>query len=102
MTLSYHAQYERAERLALIEEVLGFTNVAFTVDIPEENHKYCVTTSGVLMVKGMDEDVLVTAFAITVEKLTYLCRRAGKAQIPPKLYKKVVKNYERHRELFLI
>ena len=31
MTLSYHAQYERADRLARLEEVLGFTNVVLEV-----------------------------------------------------------------------
>ena len=31
MKLTYHAQYERADRMARLEETLGFTNTAFEV-----------------------------------------------------------------------
>ena len=37
MTLSYHAQYERADRLARLEEVLGFTKIV--VEVPNSNFK---------------------------------------------------------------
>ena len=56
MTLSYHAQYERADRLARLEEVLGFTNVVLEVKDYGAYKRYCVTSSGIVIVKAMEED----------------------------------------------
>lgn len=96
--MSYHAQVERAGRLAALEEVLGFTSVAFSV--MEGHQRLSVTSSGILIVQDAHTQMVVTAYAIKVEKLYALCRKAGKKQIPPKLQKRVQKNFERHPELF--
>ena len=102
MTLSYHAQYERADRLARLEEVLGFTNVVLEVKDYSDRKRYCVTSSGIVIVKAMEEDFVITAYMITVDHLYHLCMKAGKKQMPPKLYKRVCKNMERHRDLYYI
>ena len=36
MLFSYHAQVERADRLAQLEEVLGFTRIVLEVPVVEE------------------------------------------------------------------
>lgn len=100
MKLTYHAQYERAERIAQLEETLGFTNIVF--EVIHRQARVCVTSSGIAVVKKLEEEVLITAYAITIDELYALCHIAGKKQIPPKLYKKVVKNMERHSEIFFI
>lgn len=102
MTFSYHAQYERADRLEQLEAVLGFTKVVLEVPVVEEQKRYCLTSSGILIVKNLYRDFVVTAFMVNVDQCYRLCRMAGKAQMPPKLYKRVVKNMERHSELFYI
>lgn len=102
MTLTYHAQYERADRLARLEEVLGFTSIAMEVRCVEEHKRLCITSSGILIVKDLYQDIVVTAYMIDVDTLYSLSIKAGKKQMPPKLYKRVCKNMERHRDLYRI
>lgn len=102
MLFSYHAQVERADRLAKLEEVLGFTKIVLEVPVVEEQKRYCLTSSGVLIVKNLHHDFVVTAFMVNVDQCYRLYMMAGKGQVSPKMYKRVVKNCERHKELFYI
>ena len=102
MLFSYHAQVERADRLAQLEEVLGFTNIVLEVPVVEEEKRYCLTSSGIIIVKNLHRDFVVTAYMATIKQCYRICRMAGKSQIPPKLHKRVTKNCERHSELFYI
>lgn len=102
MTLTYHAAHERAERIAALEEVLGFTSIVVEVGVAAEQVRYCITSSGVILIKNLQKDILITAYMASIAQVYAICRLAGKAQIPPKLYKRVIKNNERHRNLFYI
>ena len=102
MTFSYHAEYERVDRLQALEEVLGFTKVVLEVPVVEDQKRYCITSSGIFIIKNLHRDYVVTAFMANVDQCYRLCRMAGKSQIPPKLHKRVLKNIERHSELFAI
>lgn len=102
MKLTYHAEYERGNRLAALEEVLGFTKTVLEVEVKEECKRYCLTSSGVIVVKNLYKDIVVTAFMANIDQCYRLYRMAGKAQISPKMEKRVMKNCERHAELFLI
>ena len=102
MTFSYHAAYERADRLQALEEVLGFTKIIIEVPVVEEQKRYCLTSSGILIVKNLHRDYVITAFMATVNQAYRICRMGGKSKIPPKLEKKIIKNNERHKELFYI
>ena len=102
MLFSYHAQCERADRLTQLEEVLGFTRIILEVPVVEEEKRYCLTSSGILIIKNLHRDFVVTAFMANIDQCYRICRMAGKAQMPPKLYKRVKKNMERHSELFYI
>ena len=102
MTFSYHVEYERADRLQALEEVLGFTKIVLEVPVVEEEKRFCITSSGIFIVKNLYQDFVVTAFMANVDQCYRLCRMAGKSQIPPKLHKRVLKNIERHSELFAI
>ena len=39
MLFSYHAQYERADRIEKLEEVLGFTKIVLEVTVVEEEKR---------------------------------------------------------------
>ena len=100
MTFSYHAEVERAERMQKLSELIGFTKVVFEVVLPEHADKrYCITSSGIIIIKRRYEDHVITAYIGKPHKYEYLYMRAGKGQIPPKLYKKNMKNCKRHSEL---
>ncbi len=102
MKFSYHAQVERADRLEQLEAVLGFTHIVLEVPVVEEEKRYCLTSSGILIVKNLYRDFVVTAFMVNIDQCYRLYRMAGKAQMSPKMYKRVTKNIERHSELFYI
>lgn len=102
MTLSYHAQYERAYRLNLLEETLGFTHIVLEAANREKTYRYCVTSSGILIVKPYAQDLMVTAYMVGLEECYRVARAAGKSCIPPKLEKRIRKNFERHAELYRI
>ena len=102
MLFSYHAEVERAERIKALEETLGFTSIALEVYCHQDNKRYCLTTSGVLLVKAATEEFLITAMMANIDQCYRLYRMAGKSQIAPKMYKRVTKNMERHSNLFLI
>lgn len=100
MLLSYHAEVERAERLQKLENVLGFTSVVLEVCHSEK--RYCLTSSGIIIIKDIAKDYVVTAMMATIDQCYRLYRLAGKSQISPKIYKRVKKNQERHYELLHI
>ena len=102
MLFSYHAQVERADRLAQLEEVLGFTRIVLEVPVVEEEKRYCLTSSGIIIVKNLYRDFVVTAFMANINQCYRLYMMAGKGQMSPKIHKRVVKNCERHKELFYI
>lgn len=102
MLLSYHARVERAERLKMLEEILGFTKVVLEVEYKDEQTRYCLTSSGIIIVKNLYTDLVVTAYMANLNQCYRLYREAGKAQMSPKMRKRVLKNIERHSELFYI
>lgn len=101
---TYHAGIERNARLEALERVLGFTKIVIE-RTTIKNGRYVregITSSGILIVRPLHEDKIITAFMVRVEKAASVCHGAGKKQIPPKLYEKIIKNAQRHPELFNI
>ena len=101
---TYHASVERSDRLETLERVLGFTKIVIERKFFRNGRwvREGITSSGILVVRPLDEDIIITAFMVRVEKAAAVCYDAGKKQIPPKLYEKIVKNAQRHPELFYI
>lgn len=102
MTLTYHAQFERAERFAKLEETLGFTSIVMEAISVKRNVKFCVTSSGILIIKNLQNDYVITAYMLDAKELITISRLAGKKQVPPKLMKRVEKNMVRHADLYRI
>ena len=102
MNFSYHALHERSGRLKQLEEVLGFTKIILEVPVLEDKKRYCLTSSGVIIVKNLYEDFVITAFMANMNQCYRLYRMAGKKHLSPKMEKRVLKNIERHSELFFI
>lgn len=84
MLFSAHILTDRANRLRRLEETLGMTRVVLEWTDTTANKRYCITSSGIMIIKAIDEDFVITAWMATVDQLYRLCRAAGKAQMPPK------------------
>lgn len=100
--MSYHAMVERKERIRAIEETLGFTHIVVEWKDYRTNARRCITSSGVVLVKNLEKDFLITAFMGTQEQIERICRKAGKKQVPPKLQKRVEKNLKKYSYLLEI
>ena len=100
--LTFHAECERANRLQALEEILGFTNAVLEIKCYEEEKKYLLTSSGIIVVKNLYRDTVITAYMANINQCYRLYRMAGKSQISPKVRKRVLKNIERHPELFAV
>lgn len=98
-SMTYHAEYERQERLARLEELLGVTRIVLTSHDVRRNNVRCLTSSGIIMVFSY-ENVLITAYAASLKEAEQMYYYAGKSQISPKMYKKIRKNMERFPEFF--
>jgi hypothetical protein len=100
---SEHAWIDHVSRMALIEEYLGFTNIVIEIIEKRKDGRITrkgLTSSGVIVVRCLNEDKIITAFMAHDYQAEGICRKAGKKCVPPKLMEKIKKNAKRHPELF--
>ena len=91
MKMTYHAQMERTDRLVYIAMTVGFGEIVFEHRTLE--HRECITDSGVLLVKPLHEDILITAYIVGIDKAMALYRREfGEKRMPAKLYSTIMHN----------
>lgn len=98
-----HAWIDHTARMALIEEYLGFTNIVVEIIEKRKDGRITrkgLTSSGVVVVRCLNEDKIITAFMAHDYQAEGICRKAGKKCVPPKLMEKIKKNAKRHPELF--
>ena len=96
-----HAYIDHPERMRLIEEYFGFTGIVVEI-IDKKRGRLArkgLTSGGIVVVRALNEDKIITAYMANEQEAIEICRRAGKKCVPPKLWKKVQKNLERHPEL---
>ena len=75
MTLSYHCTEERAERLVFIAEHIGWGEVV--LEVPSNGRRECLTDTGVLLVKAMKEEFLITAYVPSIDKACAIYQSIG-------------------------
>lgn len=92
MKISTHALIERGDRLLHIAKTVGWgKEIVLRLEKPETQTVECLTDSGVLLIKSMDESVLVTAYLPTLKKATAIYYQANK-KIPSFMVAKIRKN----------
>ena len=90
MIISEHCKTDRINRMVYIATTVGFGEVVLEVKC--EDKRECVTDTGVILVKALKEDFLVTAYIGSIDKITSMYKAVGKDKMPNWLYSKVVKN----------
>ena len=66
MKLTYHARYERADRIAQILAILGIGEKL--IDFPEEDKTYRLMNNGVLFIMDSRTQVVITAYVPSIKK----------------------------------
>ena len=92
MKLTYHARYERADRIAQILAILGIGEKL--IDFPEEDKTYRLMNNGVLFIMDSRTQVVITAYVPSIKKVAAFYRSIGMAHIPPHIYNVVKKNMQ--------
>lgn len=103
MTMSYHCQYERANRIQHIIKEIGIGKIvaeqhrrtSYEVQSKGYYGKYvCVTDTGVTIVKSEDKTKVITMYVTTTRELIAVF--GGVSKIPTELWDKVGKNQEKY------
>lgn len=92
MKLTYHAKYERADRIAQILVILGVGEKL--IDFPEDDKVYRLMNNGVLFVMDSKTQVVITAYVPSIKKVAAFYRSIGMDHIPPHVYSIVKKNMQ--------
>lgn len=96
--LSPHALNDRVDRLAYIHNTVGFGDKV-EAEWFDGNKVLQLTDTGVVMVKGATDDMLVTAYIATLaQAIRIYYNGLGLKTLPRWLYKKVTRNQQFYKE----
>ena len=90
IVMSTHVREDRLDRMTYIAINVGFGEVV--MEHRMETKKECITNTGVILVKNLEDDFLITAFVGTIDKVTAIYHANGYDRIPTNIYNKVTKN----------
>lgn len=99
--MSSHVMRDRYERTTRILTEVGLGEEAFTLtDRRHDNAQIVITDKGVVLVKSLTSDKLITMFLADTLKTWAWFKAAGYASIPPRLLKVIKYNELYHAELY--
>ena len=88
--MSKHVMVDRADRMVHIMQTIGFgEEIVFTH--VHEGTRECLTETGVIMVKTMHEERLVTAYVPSLDKVVMMYKEMG-LRVPQYMVRKVNNN----------
>ena len=99
MYMTKHASKDNARRLEYIQKNLGIGEEVFVVvtDNQYGKRRLCVTSTGLIIVKGFENNMIITFFIGSLDKVIELWElKTGTTKLPPELFK-TVKNNKQHR-----
>ena len=104
MTMSYHCEVQRADRVKHIVEEIGVGQVVrekyvHTVDMVQAGKAglyLCITDTGITIVKSEDKQTIVTMYVTTQKELVKVYGGADK--VPKYLRKKVDHNQSKYTQ----
>ena len=90
IVMSAHVREDRLDRMTYIAMNVGFGEVVMEHRL--ETKRECITNTGVILVKALEEDFLITAFVGTIDKVNAIYHANGFERVPTNIYNKVQKN----------
>lgn len=97
INMTYHAKVERIDRLVHIAQTVGFgEEIILTCINRENNTRECLTETGVIMIKAMHDETLVTAFIANIDKASAMYSSMGR-KIPQYIARKIRNNKKYNR-----
>ena len=94
--LTRHTFAERYDRLEYIMNTVGFgDSILFEAIIPNAENvmrKMQLTDTGVIIVKPLDADIVITTWIATIEQAVRISKTSGHKKMPESLYRKIKNN----------
>lgn len=101
--VSNHLTEERANRLALLQEYLGYSDRVMVEVLDKRNTaRIRLLSTGIILVLDIYDDFVITAYAATFNQASAIYYQAGKNRLPQQLVKRINKNMERHPEFYTV
>lgn len=97
--LSHHAQVERQERLFAIIDTVSFGKEVDKFYNKDNDNYEVFTDTGILLVID-DGDLLVTAYAVDLNKAMAVYCHHGRSHISPRVADKIIYNEIHYKFLF--
>ncbi len=101
--ISQHIIQDRLERMVLIATTIGYGNVIkeFVTQGKYGKVRQCITDTGVVIIKEMFTEKVITVYAIRINRAIALYRtEAPNERIPQKLYTAIINNEKKRPYLF--
>lgn len=101
--ISQHIIKDRLERMVLIATTIGYGNVIkeFVTQGKYGKVRQCITDTGVVIIKELFTEKVITAYAIRISRAIALYRtEAPNERIPQKLYTTIINNEKKRPFLF--
>ena len=91
MIMTNHVLNDRMERMLYIAEHIGWGEVVGEV-VGEDNRRWCMTSTGVVLIKPRNQEVLITAYVATFPEMQCFYNKLGYSRIPSFMANKAMKN----------
>ena len=101
--ISNHLIQDRLERMVLIATTIGYGNIIreFVTDGKYGKIRQCITDTGLVIIKEVDSEKIITVYAIHLNRAIALYRsEAPNERIPQKLYTAILNNEKKRPFLF--
>lgn len=92
MKPSKHLMEDRLERMTYILSTPALSIDKVVLEHRMETKRECVTDSGVILVKALETEFVITAYVATLEKVYALYRAEGYDHLPDGLVHRINKN----------
>lgn len=95
ITASQHFLNDRSNRLTFILTHADLSDLTVLLEQRYPDKRECVTADGVILVKAIETEFLITAYVGTLDKVYAIYKSAGLG-IPAPLKKKILRNKKRN------
>ncbi len=95
--MSKHVMVDRADRMVYIMQTVGFGETVVFTHV-HDGARECLTETGVIMVKAMHEERLITAYIPSLDKVSAMYTEMG-LRVPQYMIRKIGNN-QKYRKGF--
>lgn len=92
MKISEHGRIDRVERITRIITELGIGEIVLTIEHQEMKRLECLTSTGVILIKSSTDNIVITAYVASIERVIAMYKSQGVNNLPPSIRNKVLKN----------